>query len=70
MASLTFVSVSTELELVGLPSRLRAASACAICSKTPLEMVISVRGCDFLAASSACAALSPRSKYRRQARST
>ncbi len=63
MASLTFDSASTELELAGLPSRLRAASAFAICSKTPLEMVISVRGFAFLAASSACAALPPRSSY-------
>ena len=65
MASLTFVSASTELELVGLPSRLRAASAFAICSKTPLDMVISVRDSNrfFLAASSACAALPPRLSY-------
>ncbi len=57
MASLTFDSASTELEVVGLPSRLRAASAFAICSSTPLDMVMSVRGFAFLAASSACAAL-------------
>ena len=56
MASLTVVSVSTELELLGLASRLRAASAFAICSMTPLDTDMSVLGCAFLAASSACVA--------------